>query len=165
MKKLVFLLMGLLLISLSGYSEEKPNFDSKLPDKIKAVFDWTLEDPKDSEMAINFISNFIKAFDEFNPMGEYSLAIVSHGPEALIFSKKNYEKYKNVVDRLNSMTKSYNLKIYVCRNTIIALGLKEEDLQPFIAIVPAGVVQLAKLQEEGYRLIPTVVHDLKKFRQ
>ena len=37
MKKLVFLLMGLLLISLSGYSEEKPNFDSKLPDKIKAV--------------------------------------------------------------------------------------------------------------------------------
>jgi hypothetical protein len=98
-------------------------------------------------------------------MGEYSLAIVSHGPEALIFSKKNYEKYKNVVDRLNSMTKSYNLKIYVCRNTIRALGLKEEDLQPFITIVPAGVVELAKLQEEGYRLIPTVVHDLKKFKQ
>ncbi len=165
MKKLVFLLMGLLLISLSGYSEEKPNFDSKLPDNIKAVFDWTLEDPKDSEMAVNFISNFIKAFDEFNPMGEYSLAVVSHGPEALIFSKKNYEKYKNVVDRLNSMTKSYNLKIYVCRNTIKALGLKEEDLQPFITIVPAGVVKLAKLQEEGYKLIPTVVHDLKKFKQ
>jgi intracellular sulfur oxidation DsrE/DsrF family protein len=165
MKKLSLLIAVFLFSATSTFAQEKPNFDSKLPDKIKAVFDWTLEDPKDSEMAVNFISNFIKAFDEFNPMGEYSLAIVSHGPKALIFSKKNYEKYKNVVDRLNSMTKSYNLKIYVCRNIIKALGLKEEDLQPFITIVPAGVVELAKLQEEGYKLIPTVVHDLKKFKQ
>jgi len=106
MKKLLSLMLVFLFLATSTFAQEKPNFDSKLPDKIKAVFDWTLEDPKDSEMAVNFISNFIKAFDEFNPMGEYSLAVVSHGPEALIFSKKNYEKYKNIVDRLNSMTET-----------------------------------------------------------
>lgn len=163
MKRIV-LLIFILLINFSAFSQEKPQFDSSLPDKISAVFDWTFENPKDSAMATNFLSNFIKAYDEFNPMGEYKLAVVSHGAEVLIFAKKNYEKYKDVVDRLKSMTQSYGLKVYVCRNTMRFFGLKEEDLQPFVVVVPAGVVELAKLQQEGYRLIPTVVHDLNKVK-
>lgn len=156
--------MGLLLISLSGYSEEKAKFDPKIPDKIKAVFDWSIP-PEDTATALRFVSNFIKAYDEFNPAGEYQLAIVSHGPEALIFSKKNYEKYKETIDRLRSMTQVYNLKIYVCRNVVRTLGIKEEDLQDFVIVVPAGVLKLAAIQEEGFRLIPTVVHDMKKYKQ
>ncbi len=161
MKRITFFLF-LIFFTISAFSQEKPKFDSSLPDKISAVFDWTFEKPKEAMMATNFISNFIKAYDEFNPMGEYKLAVVSHGAEVLIFAKNNYEKYKDTVDRLKSMTQSYGLKIYVCRNTIRFFGLKEEDLQPFVIIIPAGVVELAKLQEEGYKLIPTVVHDLNK---
>lgn len=161
MKKIAAFLF-LFIFSFSAIAQEKPQFDSTLPDKISAVFDWTFENPKDSVMATNFISNFIKAYDEFNPMGEYKLSVVSHGAEVLIFAKNNYEKYKDIVDRLKSMTASYGLKIYVCRNTIRFFGLKEEDLQPFVIVVPAGVVELAKLQEEGYKLIPVVVHDLNK---
>lgn len=164
MKK-VFVLFVVLIFSLKSFSQEKPQFDSTLPDKIKAVFDWTFENPSDSVMATNFISNFIKAYDEFNPMGEYKLAVVSHGAEVLIFAKKNYEKHKEVIDRLKSMTQSYGLKIYVCRNTMRFFGLKEEDMLTFVVIVPAGVVELAKLQEEGYKLIPAVVHDLNKVKE
>ncbi|PMP77505.1 MAG: hypothetical protein C0178_02395 [Sulfurihydrogenibium sp.] len=164
MKKFLTLtvLIFLLIFGSSSFSQEKAPFDSTLPDKISAVFDWTFEDPKDTSMATNFISNFIKAYDEFNPMGEYKIAVVSHGADVLIFAKSNYEKYKDIVDRLKSMTKSYGIKIYVCRNTLRFFGIKEEDVQPFVTIVPAGVVQLAKLQQEGYKLVPSVVHDLNK---
>ncbi len=97
--------------------------------------------------------------------GEYKIAIVSHGPEVLIFSKENYEKYKEIVDRIESLNKTYGVKIYVCRNAMRSLGLDQSQLQPFVEVVPAGVVELAVLQEKGYRLIPTLVRDLKKFKQ
>jgi hypothetical protein len=93
MKKLSLLITIFLFLTISTFAQEKPNFDSKLPDKIKAVFDWSIP-PEDTATALRFVSNFIKAYDEFNPAGEYQLAIVSHGPEALIFSKKNYEQYQ-----------------------------------------------------------------------
>ncbi len=46
-----------------------------------------------------------------------------------------------------------------------ALGLEQLKLQPFVEVVPAGVVGFAVFQEEGYRLIPMVVHDLRKFKK
>ena len=165
MKKIFLtLVIFLAFIVTSSFSQEKAQFDASLPDKISALFDWTFENPKDSAIATNFISNFIKAYDEFNPMGQYKIAVVSHGAEVLIFSKNNYEKYKDIVDRLKSMVNSYGVKIYVCRNTIRFFGLKDEDIQPFVTIVPAGVVEVAKLQQEGYKLIPAVVHDLNKVK-
>ena len=40
-----------------------------------------------------------------------------------------------------------------CRNAMNGRGITKEDLLPFVTVVPAGVVELADLQEQGYAYI------------
>ncbi|MEZ0323698.1 MAG: DsrE family protein [Hydrogenothermaceae bacterium] len=165
-KVLLFMIFQVLLSFYSSAlaaSVDVPKLEvdtENFPEKMKAVFDWSLDSPEEVPIVLIYISNYIKAYQEYYPMAEYKIAVVSHGGEAAIFAKKNYEKFKEAVDRMKSLSESYGVKFYVCKNVVKALGFEPEDLQPFIILVPAGVLKVAELQEKGYRLIPTVVRKL-----
>ena len=121
--------------------------------QLKAVWDFNFSDPKAVGMVFNNVAALMKATSEYGPneMDPLKIVIVSHGPEIVVWAKKNYTKYKDIVDRAASLTKQ-GIRIEICNNAAKAQGFKPEDLQGFVTVVPAGPYALAFWQAKGYSL-------------
>ncbi len=167
-KIVVFFVMTFIYLSFGGEKKEKSAVleisDSTYP-SVKVVYDWNLQGPEAVNQALNYISNHLKAYSQYSPFEEVKIVVVSHGPEVAIFTKQNYQKFKEVIERMKSFSEGYGIKFYVCYNAIRALGFSQEDVLPIAILTPAGVAKLAALEEEGYRLVPAVVHNFKAVKQ
>lgn len=119
--------------------------------ELKMVWDFNFVDPKAVGVVFNNINALIRATHEFGPNSPDALkvVVVSHGPEIVVFDKKNYTKYKDIVDRASSLAQQ-GVKFEVCRKAAKAQGLAPEDLHGFITVVPAGPYALAYWQAKGY---------------
>jgi len=138
--------------------------------ELKVVWDFNFSDPKAIGVVLNNLNALLKATAEFGPheLEPIKVVIVSHGPELVVFAKKNYGKYKDIVDRAASFAKQ-GVKFEICRNAAAAQGFVPEDLYGFTTVVPAGPYALAYWQAKGYTLnavgatVPTPpISDLNK---
>ncbi len=169
-KFLVLNLSFVLFLSVFSFGEQKKDVavfetsDETYP-STQVVYDWNLSSPEDVNQALNYISNHLKAYTEYSPLAEVEIVVVSHGPELAIFAKQNHKEFKEVIDRIKSFHDSYGIKFYICYNAARALGFSKEDFPSFVILTPAGVAKLAALEEEGYRLVPTMVHDFKVIKE
>ncbi|RMA96142.1 DsrE family protein [Hydrogenothermus marinus] len=165
----ILIIFPLIFLFSISYAKEKKLATFEVSEEtyptIKVVYDWNLSSPEDVNQALNYISNHIKAYTQYAPFSELKIVVVSHGPEAVIFAKQNKDKFKQILERIKSFHDAYGVKFYVCNNILKFMGFKREDIQPFAIITPAGVAKLAALQEEGYRLVPAVVHNLKAIKE
>jgi intracellular sulfur oxidation DsrE/DsrF family protein len=121
--------------------------------QLKVVWDYNFVDPKAVGVVFNNLNALLRATSEFGPkeIDPIHVVIVSHGPELVVFAKKNYEKYKDIVDRAASFAKQ-GVKFEICRNAATAQGFVPEDLYGFVTVVPAGPYALAYWQSKGYTL-------------
>jgi hypothetical protein len=121
--------------------------------QMKAVWDFNFVDPKAVGFVFNNVNALLKATADFGPneIEPLKVVIVSHGPEVVLWAKKNYGKYKELVDRAASLAKQ-GVRFEVCRNAAGAQGFKPEDLHGFVTVVPAGPYALAYWQAKGYAL-------------
>lgn len=121
--------------------------------QLKVVWDFNFVDPKAVGVVLNNLSALLNATSEFGPheIEPIKVVIVSHGPELVVFAKKNYAKYKEIVDRAASFAKQ-GVRIEICRNAAAAQGFKAEDLHGFVTVIPAGPYALAYWQAKGYSL-------------
>jgi hypothetical protein len=121
--------------------------------QLKVVWDFNFVDPKSIGFVFNNVSALLKATSEFGPkeIEPIKVVIVSHGPELVVWDKRNYAKYKDIVDRASSLA-TQGVHFEVCRNAATALGITPEDLHGFITVVPAGPYALAYWQAKGYSL-------------
>lgn len=121
--------------------------------QIKSVWDFNFVDPKAVGVVFNNMSALIRATADFGPheLDPLKIVVVSHGPEIVVFAKKNYAKYKDIVDRAASMSKQ-GVRFEICRNAAGAQGFAPEDLHGFVTVVPAGPYALAYWQAKGYTM-------------
>lgn len=121
--------------------------------QLKTVWDFNFVDPKMVSVVFNNVNALIKATTDFGPheIEPLKVVIVSHGPEIVVFAKKNYSKYKDIVDRAASLA-TQGVRFEICRNAAAAQGFKPEDLYGFTTVVPAGPYALAYWQAKGYSL-------------
>ena len=121
--------------------------------ELKVVWDFNFSDPKAVGVVLNNLNALVKATADYGPheLEPLKVVIVSHGPELVVFAKKNYGKYKDIVDRAASFAKQ-GIKFEICRNAAMAQGFKPEDLYGFTTVVPAGPYALAYWQAKGYSL-------------
>ena len=122
--------------------------------QLKVVWDFNFQDPKAVDGVLNNVNALLKATQDYGPheIDPIKVVIVSHGPEVVLWAKKNYSKYKNIVDRAASFTKQ-GVRFEVCKNDAAALGYKAEDLVGFVTVIPAGPYALAYWQAKGYAYI------------
>lgn len=158
-KKIILAVFGVFVLAYS--QEAKFEVSDETYPTVKVVYDWNLSSPEDVNQALNYISNHINAYINYSPLAEVEIVVVSHGPEVTIFAKQNQEKFKEVIERMKSFHDNYGVKFYVCNNALKFMGFDKKDILPFVIITPAGVAKLAALEEEGYRLVPAVVHNMK----
>lgn len=138
--------------------------------QLKVVWDFNFQDPQAVGKVFNNLSALLRAVAEFGPheIEPIKVVVVSHGPEIVVFDKKNYGKYKEIVDRAASFAQQ-GVKFEVCRNAAAAQGIAPENLHGFTTVVPAGPYALAYWQAKGYTMnavgatVPTApISDLNK---
>jgi intracellular sulfur oxidation DsrE/DsrF family protein len=138
--------------------------------QLKVVWDFNFTDPKAVGIVFNYVNALLTATSEFGPheIDPIKVVIVSHGPELVVFAKRNYEKYKDIVDRAASFAKQ-GIKFEICRNAASFLGFTAQDLHGFVTLVPPAPYALAYWQAKGYTLnavgatMPTTpISDLNK---
>lgn len=121
--------------------------------QLKVVWDFNFQDPEAIKIAFNAIGALMKATAEFGPSNfePLKIVVVTHGPEVVVFDKRNFEKYKDLVIRANSLAQQ-GVKFEICRNAAAVAGSVPENMYGFATVVPAGPYALAYWQAKGYSL-------------
>ncbi len=84
----------------------------------------------------------------------YKLQIVLYGRAVLPASQFASEGagYAPLMKELNEQ----GVEFVVCNNSLAALDQSADDLYPFMKLVPAGILQLAKKQMQGFAYISNI---------
>lgn len=81
----------------------------------------------------------------------YQIELVLYGKAVLTANSFN-EKYASYSALYNELNK-HGVVITICNNSLAALDESADDLYDFMKIVPAGILQIAKKQMQGYAYI------------
>jgi uncharacterized protein len=129
----------------------------------KVVFDFYFDEPVKSAQALYWVRALLNPLME-EPYGyapeSMDVKVVLHGTEIVTVAKHNYEKYKDIVERMRYYA-SLGVEFKVCGLAAQDYGYRRQDLQDFVQIVPSAITELAHWQLQGYALIKPEVMDKK----
>ena len=155
-KSLFYLLLYLsLLVSTQGVAgtQSTPWGGSKVtpteykPQKV--VYDVHVKTVEAVESVLDRAS-YLSTITGADPFDQ-SIILVFHGAELSFFAIKNYEKYKELVHRAQSLVESEVLTIKMCKIAAQSQGFAPEDIHGFVEMVPMGDAEIIHLQyEEGH---------------
>lgn len=86
-----------------------------------------------------------------NSREEIQIELLVHN-DPIRFLTKNISKEAHFKEVLEDISEQ-GVVISACNNTLINLNIRKEDLLDFITVVPAGVLELIKKQEEGFAYV------------
>jgi intracellular sulfur oxidation DsrE/DsrF family protein len=87
-----------------------------------------------------------------------SIKVVLHGTEVVTVAKKNYEKYRDAVDRMRYYA-ALGIEFKVCALAAQDYAYRLEDFQDFVQLVPSAMTELVHWQQEGYALLAPHIMD------
>ncbi|HEY5602785.1 MAG TPA: DsrE family protein [Gammaproteobacteria bacterium] len=121
----------------------------------KAVFEFYFDHPEKIGGALYWILGMFHTLNE----EPYAIApdfvdvkVVLHGTEIVTLARHNYEKYRDVVERMRYYTE-FGVEFRVCALSAAEFGYTPEDFHDFVHIVPNAVTELVHWQSKGYSLI------------
>ena len=114
---------------------------------MKMVIEVDYAKPGRWGLAIANIKNVMAAFGDNS--FKYKMELVVFGPGLRMVMKKFDKKNEAVLQSLVT----YGLKIRACHNTMLKAHLTKKALFPFVKVVPAGVVEIARKQMQGYTFL------------
>ena len=153
MRKIAVFLLFLLLPP--AQAEESASYTETPYTPQKVIFDFYFNHPEHINSALYWVRSLL------NPLMEapYSMApeqndikIIIHGMEIVTVAKKNYEKYKDAVDRMRYLAE-LGLEFRVCALAAYDYDYEVKDFYEFVKVVPSAITELAHWQLQGYALI------------
>ncbi|MGC8492639.1 MAG: DsrE family protein [Syntrophobacteraceae bacterium] len=111
----------------------------------KVVFHLDLNDLERMNIALNNLFNLLK-----DPFGKDAQACVLANAQAVRLFAKNAALSTEA--RIRELQEK-GVRFLLCNNSLTALGLGREKLVEGCETVPAGVVELIRLQQEGFAYI------------
>jgi intracellular sulfur oxidation DsrE/DsrF family protein len=121
----------------------------------KVVFDFYFDDPRKINSALYWLRSYMNPLteDPYDMAPEFMhIVVVIHGTELVTVATRNYEKYKDAVDRMRYYAQ-LGVEFRVCNLAAHDFGYRVEDFQDFIKVVPSAITELAHWQQQGYALI------------
>ncbi|MES9831065.1 MAG: DsrE family protein [Candidatus Thiodiazotropha sp. DIVDIV] len=159
MSRLIILMLAVVL-AFSSRAEEGPKITTPPYDSPKVVYDIFLDEPEKMSAALYWIRSLM------NPLTEspYDMApdfmdikVVIHGTEIVTLVKKNYAKYREVVERMRYYA-ALGVEFKVCNLAATEYDYHLNDFQEFVELVPSAFTELVHWQQQGYALIIPQVH-------
>jgi uncharacterized protein len=111
--------------------------------KVMFHLDWDQAEPL--LMALNNVTNLWKEV----PAAETSVCFVANGPAVNLFRKDRAVHYLSTIEELHKN----GARFLVCRNSLLNLGITLEDLIKQCERVPAGILEVIRLQQDGYAYV------------
>lgn len=158
MKLVIFVLLSI-FAGLAVAEEHAARYIEPDYQEPRVVYDFYLDDPAKMGTALYWIRSLV------NPLSEppYSFApefmqikVVIHGTEIVTVAKKNYQKYREVVERMRYYA-ALGVEFKVCNLAALDYDYRTEDFFEFIDVVPSAFTELVHWQQQGYALLtPTV---------
>ncbi len=106
---------------------------------MKVVFHLDLDEEKILRIALSNMENLRAAKPEAR------INLVVNGPAVRLFRNDVAAEF---LDRVQGLVQK-DVRIFVCQNALRAFDIPEEALCPGCSTIPAGVVALIKLQQQG----------------
>lgn len=140
----------------SVYAEEhKARFVQTPYQTPNVVYDFYFDNPEKINSALYWIRSLIKPLEEspYNMATDFmNIKVVIHGTEIVTVAKKNYEKYKNAVERMRYYH-ALGIEFKVCNLAATDYDYTLDDFYEFIDVVPSAFTELTHWQMQGYALI------------
>ena len=121
----------------------------------QVVYDFYFDNPNKIANALYWIRSLMNPLmdDPYNLAPEFlDIVVVIHGTEIVTVARKNYDKYKDSVERMRYYA-ALGVKFKVCGLAAHDFGYKTDDFHEFIEVVPSAITELAHWQLQGYALI------------
>jgi intracellular sulfur oxidation DsrE/DsrF family protein len=125
----------------------------------KVVFDFYLDDPEKINTALYWIRSLMNPLMDppYEMAPEFmDIKVVIHGMEIVTVARKNYEKYRDAVERMRYYS-SLGVEFKVCGLAARDYDYDSDAFYEFIEVVPSAITELAHWQLQGHALITPVV--------
>lgn len=119
------------------------------------VFDFYFDEPAKIHSALYWLRSLINPLTEspYNQAPEFmNIIVVIHGTEIVTLAKKNYDKYKDAVERMRYYH-ALGVKFKVCSLAAEDYDYRRQDFHDFVEMVPSAITELAHWQQQGYALL------------
>jgi intracellular sulfur oxidation DsrE/DsrF family protein len=162
--RLALILMLAVMPPAAAGAEGKSRIVETPYDEQKVVFDFYFDDPAKINSALYWIRSLMTPLMEspYDMAPEFlDIKVVIHGTEIVTVASKNYERYRDAVERMRYYA-SLGVEFKVCAIAAGDYGYRPEDFHEFIDVVPSAITELAHWHLQGYALITPMVLE-KKF--
>ena len=163
MKTLIPLLMTLCIAFPLQADETVSKYEQTPYTEQKVVFDFYFDDPAKINTALFWIRSLINPLmdEPYGMAPEFlDIKVIIHGTEIVAVARKNYEKYREAVERMRYYA-SLGVEFRVCGLAAQDYGYDIGDFYDFVRVVPSAITDLAHWQLEGYALLTPTVMDKK----
>lgn len=110
----------------------------------RAVFHLDAHDDKIFALSLTNVSNLLKAVTD----SHYDVVMLFNGPAVQLLHQEGCTLQEEV-----HTLQQQRVSFKVCRNALEKFGMSDTDLLAGCSIVPAGIVELIVLQQDGYAYI------------
>lgn len=101
-------------------------------------------DPAVLRLLLKNAANYFKAL----PEEKFELVVVANGPAVCQFTRSNEE-----MRAIAAPLQDKGLCILLCANALADNSITENELWPGCTVIPAGVVEIARLQHRGFSYV------------
>jgi intracellular sulfur oxidation DsrE/DsrF family protein len=149
----VFLLPGLASAGETSKLVQTPYTEQKV------VFDFYFDNPEKINSALYWLRSLINPLMDapYEMAPEFlNIKVVIHGTEIVTVARKNYDKYKDAVERMRYYA-SLGVEFKVCGLAAEDYDYDTDAFHEFIDVVPSAITELAHWQLQGHALITPLV--------
>lgn len=111
----------------------------------RAVFHVDMDDARPLGLALANVGNLLRAI----PERHYDIILLFNGPAVTLLTTEASAPWREEIWNLQQARVSFK----VCRNALNHFNIDPDNLIEGCEVVPAGVVALIELQQDGYAYI------------
>lgn len=105
-------------------------------------------DSNDQDRVIMALNNTVNLLKE--PYGENAeVRVVANGQAVRLFEKNSASSFAARLAELRQK----GVRFQMCNNSLTGLGLKPDELIEGCEVIPAGIVELVRLQQQGFAYV------------